>query len=240
MDIKRGFRRILWKMGYDISRFDPVSNILARKKKLIETYAINVVLDVGASTGIFAQQMRKDIGFSGKIISFEPLSSAFELLRINARKDPAWKVINCALGDAAERQYINIAGNSDSSSILDMLPSHVNSAPESKYIGRELVEIKTLDSMINDICSPQDNVYLKIDTQGFESRVIKGANNSLPRIHTIQLEMSLSPLYKDESLLIDLHSLLINKGYSLIDIEPAFRDKNSGRLLQIDGIYHRF
>jgi FkbM family methyltransferase len=240
MSIKHELRRMLWKIGYDISRFDPASHVLARRKKLLESYAIDILLDVGANEGQFARQMRKDVGFSGKIVSFEPLSSAFKKLKITATTDPKWKVINCALGDVDTKQYINIAGNSESSSILSMLPSHIKSAPESKYIGRELVEVKTLDSMINNLCSPEDNVFLKIDTQGFESKVIKGAENALFRIDTIQLEMSLIPLYEGELIFSDMHRLLSEKGYTMVSIEPVFIDNNSGQLLQVDGIYHRF
>ena len=240
MNIKNEFRRILWKMGYDISRVGVETHVLARKKKLLESYAIDVILDVGANSGQFAEQMRKVIGFSGRIISFEPLISAFELLKINAKTDPKWEIVNCALGDAEAKQYINIAGNSYSSSILNMLPTHLKSAPESKYIGRELVEIKTLDSIINGLCSMEDNVYLKIDTQGFESRVIKGAERSLLQISTIQLEMSLIPLYQDELLFSNLHSILSKKGYSMVSIEQGIVDKNSGQLLQVDAVYHRF
>lgn len=86
----------------------------------------------------------------------------------------------------------------------------------------------------------EDNVYLKIDTQGFESRVIKGAERSLLQISTIQLEMSLIPLYQDELLFSDLHSILSKKGYSMVSIEQGIVDKNSGQLLQVDAVYHRF
>ena len=107
-------------------------------------------------------------------------------------------------------------------------------------MGRELTEIRTLDSMIGEICSIEDNIYLKIDTQGFESKVLKGAEHSLAQIGTIQLEMSLVPLYQDELLFGDLNSLLNGKGYALVSIEPGFCDKNTGQLFQVDGIYHRF
>lgn len=210
------------------------------KKKILESYAIDIILDVGANIGQFAKQMRKDVGFLGRIISFEPVNSAFELLKINTGADPKWEAINCALGDVESKEYINIAGNLLSSSILNMLPSHIKFEPKSKYIGRELINIKTLDSIINDLCSVKDNVYLKIDTQGFERKVIRGAENSLSRISTIQIEMSLVPLYQDELLFSEMHGFLSQKGYSMVFIEPEFSDKESGQLLQVTGIYHRF
>ena len=240
MSIKHELRKLLWKVGYDFCRFDPKFNSLARRKKLLESYAIDVVLDVGANTGQFAMQIRNDLGFAGRIVSFEPLTSAFEVVKKNSAGDPKCRVINCALGDTDGKREINVAGNSYSSSLLNMLPTHVKAAPKSNYVGRESIDIKTLDSMINDFCSLEDNTYLKIDRQGFERQVIKGADNSLSRIASVQLEMSLTPLYQDGALFDELHSLLNGKGYSLVSIEPGFFDKNSGRLLQVDGIYHRF
>jgi FkbM family methyltransferase len=169
MSIKHEFRKILWKMGYDISRLGPASSPLVRRRKLLESYAINVVLDVGANAGQFAMQMR-NLGFSGKIVSFEPLGSAFELLRQNADKDPKSEVINCALGEINASKEINISANSCSSSLLDMLPAHTKVAPEKSYVAREVIEVRTLDSMINDLCARDDSIYLKIDTQGYEKQ----------------------------------------------------------------------
>jgi FkbM family methyltransferase len=240
MNIKHQVRRILWRMGYDFSRVTLESHPLFRRKALLASYDVNLVLDVGASIGQFGEQMRSDIGYSGDIISFEPLSSAFKLLKEKAKNDDKWEVINCAIGDVSEKAEINIAGNSYSSSILSMLESHEKSAPESKYVGREIIDVNTLDNMIDDLSIDAGNIYLKIDTQGFENKVIKGAEKALNRIDTIQLEMSLVPLYKDEFLFNELYNLLHSKGYTLVSLEPGFSDSNSGQMLQVDGIFHKF
>jgi Methyltransferase FkbM domain len=126
-----------------------------------------------------------------------------------------------------------------SRSLLNMLPAHTKAAPEKRYVARELIEVRTLDSIINDLCAKGDSIYLKIDTQGYESKVIKGAEESLARIGTIQLEMSLVPLYDGELLFGEMHGLLSEKGYCLVSIEAVFTDRISGQLLQVDGIYHR-
>ena len=240
MSLKHEFRRMLWKIGYDVTRFNPASNPLARRRELLKTYAINVVLDVGANTGQFAQQMRVDLGYSDRIVSFEPLSFEFEQLSKNAKGDHKWKVINCALGEGDSTMDINIAGNSGSSSLLKMLPAHVSAEPKSTYVSKEVINIISLDSIIDSLCLKNDNIYLKIDTQGYENKVIKGAEKSLSRIGSIHLEMSLTPLYEDEILFGEMHTLLTNKGYSLVSIETGFSDPISGQLLQVDGIYHRY
>jgi FkbM family methyltransferase len=239
MSIKYKFRTLLWRFGYDISRITPMSHPLAKRKQILQSYDIDTVFDIGANTGQFAQELRNDIGYADRIISFEPLSSAFEILKEKAAGDKNWEIFNIALGDVEGKQEINIAGNSHSSSLLDMLPSHLNSAPKSKYIGKETIETKRIDSLFGDLCKPTNRVYMKIDTQGYESRVLKGAEKSLMQIDTIQMEMSLVPLYKGELLFNDMCIFMAEQGYTLIAIETGFSDPDSGQLLQLDGIFHR-
>jgi FkbM family methyltransferase len=240
MSITHEIRRLLWRIGYDISRFTPTSHPLARKRQLFDVYKIDTVLDIGANSGQFAKQIRNDIGFAQRILSFEPLSTAFELLKANAKDDPAWEVFNYAIGNTVETGEINIAGNSYSSSLLGMLPSHEESAPDSKYIGKEAIDIKTLDSIFFDLCKTARNVYMKVDTQGFESQVLKGAESSLAQIDTVQMEMSLVPLYEGELLFNEMLMLMGKKGYTLVAIEDVFSDPVSGQLVQVDGIFHRY
>ncbi len=239
MQIKHEIRKILWNFGYDISTIDQTSSPLARRKKMLEHFNIETVFDIGANSGLYAKELRDDLSYSKRILSFEPLSSEFRELEKNAINDTNWEVFNFAIGDIDERLKINIAGNSFSSSILEMLPAHQSHAPESNYIGHEEIEVKKLDSIFSNLCKKKQNVYMKIDTQGFEAKVLKGAENSLPHIDTIQMEMSLVPLYEGELLFNDLYLLMINYGYSLINIEPGFRDIESGQVLQVDGIFHR-
>lgn len=239
MPIRQMIRKLLRKAGYDIFRLDLLPNPMVRWKKRFEFYHIDLVLDVGANTGQFAQYLRNGVGYSGRIISFEPLGGAFRVLRETAAGDPRWAVMNCALGETAANAEINVAGNSFSSSLLPMLPAHDNSAPESTYIGREWIQVKTLDSLFETFVRPSDHIYLKIDTQGYESHVLRGAENSLARIDTIQLEMSFVPLYQGQLLFPDMHALLQSYGYTLVDIEPEFSDPRTRELLQVNGLFHR-
>jgi FkbM family methyltransferase len=238
MWLRKLIHRIARGIGYDIVGYQPRKHPLARRTKLLESYNINLVLDVGANIGQYGQELR-EIGYKGKIISFEPLSMAYKVLSDTTKSDDLWVAHNFALGDKEDSAMINVAGNSYSSSLLDILPSHLKSAPESKFIGKEEIQTKTLDSIFPSIHTKTDNVYLKIDTQGFEKNVLKGAGNSLHNIDTIQLEMSLTPLYKDELSFIDMYQLLYQKGYRLVAVEPGFTDEDTGQLLQIDGIFHR-
>ncbi len=226
------------KFGFDIIRYEPKSHPLARRKKILDTYNIDLVLDVGANTGQYGLQLR-EIGYKDRITSFEPLSSAYKLLRENANRDELWDVHNHALGDEDGITSINIAGNLYSSSLLDMLPNHIKSSPNSKYVGTEDIRIQRLDSIFTSVVKHAKNVYMKIDTQGYEEHVLNGAKSSLQYIDTLQLEMSLIPLYTSELLFNEMYQNLFEKGYKLIAVEPGFTDNQTGQLLQFDGIFHR-
>ena len=85
---------------------------------------IDLVIDIGANEGQFAKELRAG-GYSGRIVSFEPLSAAHRRLLQESNRDSAWHVHpRCALGDRLGEIELNISGNSVSSSILPMLASH--------------------------------------------------------------------------------------------------------------------
>lgn len=238
-----GYRKLVHsifnKFGFDFHKYPINPESLTRRRLFFKSMSFDTVIDVGANSGQFAEYLRKHIHYNNRIFSFEPLSSAFTVLNAKAEVDPKWSAYNFALGEKEMMMEINIAGNSFSSSFLDMLPEHLNSAPKSKYIAKERVEVKTLDSINGNLFDFEGKVFLKIDTQGYEKQVLLGAKYSMKFFNTIQLEMSLLPLYRGESLFEDSHSFLKDHGFSLIDIESGFADPATGKLLQVDGFYQR-
>lgn len=234
MNIVKICNNLLRKYGMEFRKY-PNGDLL-RMIKLIKHLKIDKIFDIGANNGQYATLMRQ-LGFDGVIISFEPLSDAFSELKKKTTHDKKWLAVNAAIGNFNGEAFINVAANSQSSSILKMLPSHIKSAPDSVYIKKEKIKIHSLDSIINDYLKPNDRVFLKIDTQGFEKNVLDGAQNSIRFIKGIQMEMSLIPLYEGEVLFFDMVEHMKKIGFSLYSIEGGFSDPESGRLLQIDGIF---
>jgi len=226
------------RFGWDLVPYNVAQHPLPRRRRLVEHHGIDTVLDIGANAGQFGRELRQQ-GYRGRIVSFEPLTDAFKRLQAAARGDAEWRTLNIALGDAPGAQKIHLAGNSESSSLLDMLPLHLDAAPYSRYTGEETVRVETLDAVFDDVCKGARNIYMKIDTQGYEAPVLRGAARSLERIDTIQIEMSLAPLYAGQALFGDLYADLTGKGYALVGAENNFGDARTGHLLQIDGIFHR-
>lgn len=234
--ITNNINNLLRKVGYQIKLY-PDRDLKTRQIAL-KSFGINKILDIGANTGQYAMEIRNH-GYKGEIVSFEPLSGAYKQLEKEAQNDPLWITRNMAIGNEDGDISINISKNSQSSSILEMLPSHLQSAPESVYINTEQVFIKKLDSIFYDFYKEGDYILLKIDTQGYEKNVIDGAEISLSKITGIKLEMSLMPLYKGEMLFWDMVKYIENKGFKLYSLENTYSDPKSGQLLQVDGIFYK-
>lgn len=238
MSIRDRIRYMIQRFGLDLIRFNAAQHPLPRRARMIDRRGIDLVLDIGANAGQFGSELRR-LGYRGRIVSFEPLSEAFQRLQAVASGDVGWRVKNLALGATSGTQTIHQAANSESSSLLQMLPLHSDAAPYSKITGEESVQVEPLDAMFDEICMGASNVYMKIDTQGFESQVLLGAARSLARIDMIQIEMSLAPLYEGQALFGDLYAELTGLGFALVGLESNFVDPRTGHLLQVDGIFHR-
>ena len=234
--IKQSLKKAFRKAGYVVSAYDFKGDSVAVRMKFLASMGINLLFDIGANEGQYGAHMRS-LGYEGRIISFEPLKSVYGKLKARAEKVPGWETVNCALGSYDGTAEINISKNSWSSSLLDILPAHVESAPDSVYQGKEEVTIRELDSIIEDYYRPSDKLFLKIDTQGFGMEVLQGADKSLDRILGIHMEMSLVPMYKDEPLLGEMATYLHNKGYSLVYIEPEYYNQKTGQQLQVNGLF---
>ncbi len=236
-DMKMQVRKAFHRLGFDLRYFkDSEEGILGN---LMERLRPAAVLDVGANRGEYGRMLR-GIGYRGLIISFEPLSSAHEKLTLAVGADRSWIVApRAALGSSKGSIQINVAGNSVSSSVLPMKDTHLSAAPQSRYVATETVPLERLDQLLPEISSGEGPVFLKIDTQGYEEEVLKGASGILPRVVAVQMEISLVPLYQGAPTLVHVVVAMGELGFHLFQIVPGFRDGVTGQLLQVDGIFLR-
>jgi FkbM family methyltransferase len=225
------------RMGYSIYRNTSPQNYIGRRIKLLSTYGIDLVLDVGANSGQYARQLRS-FGYANEIISFEPMKEPYEALARSCASDQLWTCRHYGLGENTDTKTIHISGNSVSSSILPMMEEHERHAPRSHVIGEEIIEVRRLDEIEESIAwGKTKTAWLKIDVQGFEDRVLAGASGCLDRIAAIQVELSLRPLYDDQLTIRAMMDLLANYGFDVVAFEPGFSDKETGEYLQVDGIF---
>ncbi|HMS27510.1 MAG TPA: FkbM family methyltransferase [Burkholderiaceae bacterium] len=230
-------KQALRKAGWQVSRLTTTSSFALQTAKVVESNHIDVVLDIGANTGQFGNELRA-FGYKGKLVSFEPLPDAHQALLDLTKHDEHWHVHpRCAVGSNTGCIQINVAGNSVSSSILPMLDKHLNSAPQSKYTHTIDADMITLDSVYTQYCCNDDTVLIKIDTQGYEWQVLDGASAALKACKGLMIELSLVPLYENQRLWFDIHERLKTLNFELYSLQPVFIDDETGRTLQIDGIF---
>jgi FkbM family methyltransferase len=237
--LKSRIRGLLRLFYVDVIRYLPSNSAGSQLARALEGTEINLVFDIGANEGQFAREIR-EYGYTGKIVSFEPLSSARKKLLTLASDDPNWKVHGqSAIGDLDGEIEIHVAGNSVSSSVLPMLESHSSAAVGSAYIASESVPIARLDTIAGLYLTPKSNLFIKIDTQGFEWQVLDGARSVLQQARGVICELSLVPLYEGQRLWRDIVDRLDTEGFMLWALQRGFTDPRTGQSLQMDGIFLR-
>ncbi|MBK6912274.1 MAG: FkbM family methyltransferase [Ignavibacteriales bacterium] len=82
-----------------------------------------------------------------------------------------------------------------------------------------------------------ESILLKLDAQGFEKRILEGAQQSIDKINCIQIELSFQPLYGGSSNYLEMINYLDTLGFEICGIEPGFQDNKTGKLYQFDGFF---
>jgi FkbM family methyltransferase len=223
--------------GLKISKISFNSSSEKRLNYLFIKHGIDTVFDVGANEGQFALELIR-AGFKGRIVSFEPISFVYNRLFERSKSFDNWLIPErCAIGEKDEIVTINISDSSASSSIKKMTTKHTDAAPNTHCNNTEKTKVKPLDSFSHYLSSNSPNLFLKIDTQGFELQVLKGAKSILDKTKIVQLELSLVELYEGQELYDKLISYMSEKGFDVWFLDPAFIDPRNGRLLQVDAIF---
>lgn len=232
--LKRPVRDALASRGFELVRLIRPETMFIQR--LLRDYQIDTLIDVGANRGQYALRLRR-LGFSGEIHSFEPGRDAYEGLRAAAAGDVHWTCHNLALGSSPSSMKLRVSLDSVSSSLLEVAPAHVQAAPKSVVGHLEEVPVATLDSLRPSING--NALWLKLDTQGFEDAVLKGAEQTLQDVQVMQTELSLLPCYDGQSEYRAVLDHLHDRGFRIIYVEPGTQMHDSGEMLQFDALLSR-
>lgn len=80
---------------------------------------------------------------------------------------------------------------------------------------------------------------LTLDVQGYEARVLAGAERLLEHTALVECELSLAQLYERQAPFASMVGLLDRLGFALVDLDPFFYDLRDGRVLALDGLFVR-
>lgn len=212
-----------------------------RMARLLQHFNIDWVIDVGANTGQFAEALF-DFGYKGKVISFEPVARVHEELLSRAKKNKQWIAAErCALGDENAQIVMNVSRNAVFSSVLEIDASYAKKSARAQTIYKEEVPVYRLDDIIAQyIGKDQANIFLKIDTQGFEKQVLDGAPQTLQRAVGLKIEIPLFPIYENVKWSFDdIIDFVRQEGLYPYGFSPVGIDHATGRANTVDGVFFR-
>lgn len=191
-------------------------------RKIIDELMIDCVLDVGANQGQFAVALR-GIGFKGQIVSFEPIQREFIALQDRFRRDSNWRGQQIALGSQDGVGELAIPN-------LTVLSSFLSPSQVGGVLGKEKVSVRRLDGLWNsELADIQGRrIFLKMDTQGFDLEVFRGASGCIDKILGLASELSVRPIYKGMPHYLEALQAYEAVGFSLYNLAVESRIGNGG------------
>jgi FkbM family methyltransferase len=241
----QGFKRVIQKavraVGLHVGRYPPVDSLAYHIKTLLRELAIDCVLDVGAHEGEFAGFLR-DLGYAGEIVSFEPVRASFETLSKARAQDKHWRGQNVALGAEEGELEMNIYAGSVFNSFLKPAENGTDRFRDNTQIVRvEKVPVRRLEVVVDEILAarPSANIFLKMDTQGYDLQVVRGGGRRLESIRALQSELAARATYAGMPTLPESLSELDRLGFELTGIFPVAREMDHLRVIEFDCVMCR-
>jgi FkbM family methyltransferase len=229
---KTHINRLMAKFGYRVVR---------RKIDLLDVLSlknVDLVIDVGANEGQFGLSLRRR-GYYGRIASFEPIPQVYARLRQLTFRDANWSSQELALGDYDGSATLRVAKSSQLSSLLPSTKWNEDRESNVAQVRCETVAIRRLDSILPELKT--DRPFLKVDVQGAEEKVLRGAKESLSRMVGVQLEIALYEFYEGQLLLQESLRFMNDLGFVPAIIDPIgyYDDTDPCRLMEMDCVFIR-
>src|SRR5262249_4635598 len=157
-----------------------IGEFLKLNKPWLKNAGVNTVIDVGAHNGEFSSAVHSVLQHA-RIYAFEPLPECCEKIRKGLGRNGTLKMFQVAIGDQSGSVTFWRSKFSKASSILPMSNLHQAAFPWSAESEAIEVPVRSLDDFA-DTLELQSKTLLKIDVQGFEDRVLRGATRILDKV----------------------------------------------------------
>jgi FkbM family methyltransferase len=218
--IKNLLRSKIWFLGL-------INNIAANieLENLIKDIKFKTVLDIGSNKGQFIlliENFFKDV----EIYSFEPIKEILEKQKIFFKFKKNIFFFNVGLGEKIEKKNFHITKRKDSSSFLK---SNINKNTDYQINENRLIQIETLDNLLlnRNFKFP---ILAKIDVQGYELKVLKGADTLLKKIKYLIVEVSEDQLYINQPISNEIINYLKEKNFIVLKQNLPTKIQNSNSI----------
>lgn len=187
-------------------------------------------VDVGAYKGEWTVQMHKIFPHT-----------SFLMLEAQEGQRRDLEAVKQKLGSSADYRIALLGAENRESAVFHELPGAPTGSSVLSYRpGGSVREIRcrmqSLDTVLTEAGMPNPDL-MKLDVQGYELEVLKGAPNALKSVSAIVMEVSLLELYEDNPLLQDVLSFMLRSNFVPYDIGALLRRPADGLLAQIDMIF---
>jgi FkbM family methyltransferase len=239
--IENLIKRVFQLAGFEIHRRrppDPNVDPFLRQQMLLSGVARPIIFDVGANIGDTTKQYRS-LFPSSIVYAFEPYPESYAQLVQATHADPSVFPQSIALGSETGKFAMQANVSSVTNSFLETDETAVSywGPGMVETLSRIEVEVSTLEAFCQG--HQIDHVdILKLDTQGTETRILRGANQMLreARINLVYTEILMAPTYKGQGKVHEMLELLEERNYVPFSFyNPTHR--KDGRLLQVDAIF---
>jgi FkbM family methyltransferase len=209
--------------------------------RLLTSLGVNVVLDVGACDGGYSRLLRQ-IGYRGRIVSFEPIAESYAKLRADRRRDPAWRGMPLALSDQPGERPMHVSWHPDQTSFYEPVAdarTWFEGAAPVKTIAT--VQVARLDDVIVSCLDgiQRPRVFLKMDTQGHDLAVLRGAAAALDVVVGMQSEVAVRALNAGAPLLLDSLEALTAPGFEITGLFGVSRETDQIAHIEYDCVLRR-
>ena len=187
----------------------------------------SLFVDVGANIGVTLWHGLQNSKPGTSFMAFEPSKQCQpRLIMATSHMDNKGHVLGYAIGDADGIQIMHGIENEMHSGGASLI-SHGGLGGHSEH-----VDVRRLDSLLAEYFDSSPVSLLKIDTEGYESHVIGGANKLLESGLIEMIIMEVSPNFGDVSYLKNVKQLL-GEGYHWFTLEESGKFKRKPSLLRI-------
>lgn len=189
--------------------------------RLLHSLSVMAVVDIGANQGQYGDLLRRQVGFSGRLLSFEPVLKNFSFLERRCAGDEAWSAHRIAIGSIAGDQEINVTKGGDLCSFL----SPEGTSPALEIEARETVRVETfahVAGLLDEADIPLSRSFVKVDAQGLDYEIIEANAQLITACAALQIEAGTSTLYRGERSFIDMLTLVQGLGFRLSRMFPGY------------------
>lgn len=234
--LKSLVKKAFGKFGYEIRNIDKSATVgFDFWVWLKKTQNIKTVIDIGANDGAFGAFIARYFSASS-VYSFEPLPFCVAEIEKRFTHIPDFRIFNMALSDYTGSESFYCNSYSPASSLLRVSDTSKEEFPQTS--GEQPIPIKVvrLDDVIEAGGLVRD-IFIKMDVQGMEDRVIKGGKKVFSAAKCVLVEMSFVPMYNGQPLFEEVHDLLVGLGFRFSGIKNQINSDKTGQPLFCHCLY---